>query len=98
MREAWEEACAKIEIDSLLAVYNVPRLSQVQIIYRGRLLSPQVSPGVESLEVGLFDWAEIPWLDLAFPSNHWALRHFKEVEHLIDFAARTNPPGELGDY
>ena len=98
MREAWEEAYARIAIESLLAVYNVPRISQVQIIYRARLLSPEIAPGVESLDVGLFDWAGIPWPDLAFPSVRWALHHFKEIEHLVDFAARTNPPGELGDY
>jgi ADP-ribose pyrophosphatase YjhB (NUDIX family) len=97
-REAWEEAHARIAIESLLAVYNVPRISQVQIIYRARLLSPEVAPGVESLDVGLFDWADIPWHDLAFPSVRWALLHFKEVERLVDFAARTNPPGEQGDY
>jgi hypothetical protein len=79
-------------------VYNVPRISQVQIIYRARLVSPEVAPGVESLDVGLFDWADIPWHELAFPSVRWALHHFKEVEHLTDFAARGNPPGELGDY
>jgi ADP-ribose pyrophosphatase YjhB (NUDIX family) len=39
MREAMEEACARIEIDALLAVYNVARISQVQVIYRARLLS-----------------------------------------------------------
>jgi ADP-ribose pyrophosphatase YjhB (NUDIX family) len=98
MREAWEEAYAKIAIDSVLAVYSVPRLSQVQIIYRARLLSPEVAPGVESLDVGLFGWADIPWPDLAFPTVRWALHHFKEIEHLADFAARTNPPGELGEY
>src|SRR4051812_20183562 len=31
-REAWEEARASIEIERLLAVYNIPRLSQVQLI------------------------------------------------------------------
>jgi ADP-ribose pyrophosphatase YjhB (NUDIX family) len=97
MREAMEEACATIEIEALLAVYNIPRISQVQVIYRARLLS-EVSAGPESQEVGLFRWDEIPWDDLAFPSVRWALNHFKEVEHLAEFAARGNPPGELGDY
>ena len=44
-REAWEEAMARIEIDALLAVYNIPRISQVQVIYRARLLSPDVAAG-----------------------------------------------------
>jgi ADP-ribose pyrophosphatase YjhB (NUDIX family) len=98
VREAHEEANAVIEIASLLAVYNVPRISQVQVIYLARLLNPQVSAGPESLEVGLFGWDEIPWDDLAFPTVHWALRHFDEVRDQAEFAARTNPPGQTGDY
>ncbi len=37
-REAWEEARARIEIEGLLAVYDIPRLSQVQLVYRARLV------------------------------------------------------------
>jgi ADP-ribose pyrophosphatase YjhB (NUDIX family) len=97
-REAWEEACARIEIDAVLAVYNVPRISQVQVIYRARLISPEVAAGPESLEVGLFSWGEIPWPELAFPSVHWALNHYREVRGQAVFAARTNPLGEHGEY
>jgi hypothetical protein len=35
--------------------------------------------------VDLFEWNDIPWEDLAFPSVHWALAHFKEVEGKKDF-------------
>lgn len=96
IREAWEEANARIEIDALLAVYTLLRLSQVQLMYRARLLSPEISPGVESLEVRLFRWDEIPWDDLAFPSVGWALEHFREVERERVFPPRTNPPGKSG--
>src|SRR5579884_2311174 len=47
-REAWEEARARIHIEGLLAVYDIPRISQVQLIYRARLLGPDVAPGPES--------------------------------------------------
>lgn len=97
-REAVEEANAEIDIDALLAVYNIPRISQVQIIYRARLARPEFSPGPESLETRLFAWSDIPWADLAFPSVHWALGHFREVEGLLTFSVRTNPPGDHGDY
>lgn len=97
-REAMEEACARIEIDGLLAVYNIPRQAQVQLIYRARLTSPDIAAGPESLEVRLFAWDEIPWGELAFPSVRWALHHFREVRNETVFAARGNPPGELGDY
>lgn len=92
-REAHEEALAKIEIDALLGIYNIPRISQVQLIYRARLLSDRVGPGIESLEVGLFDWKDIPWDELAFPTVTWALNHFQEVDGKDGFAPFTNPPG-----
>jgi ADP-ribose pyrophosphatase YjhB (NUDIX family) len=96
MREAYEEACARIEIDALLAVYDVPRIGQVHLIYRARLLSPAVRPGPESQEVALFAWDDIPWSDLAFPTVRWALVHFREVRDETAFATRSNPPGEEG--
>lgn len=97
LREAYEEARAKIALDGLLAIYNIPRLSQVQLIYRARLLSPEMAPGPESKAVRLFAWEEIPWQALAFPSVRWALEHSREVGDAAAFAVRTNPHGQLGD-
>lgn len=91
-REAMEEANARIEIDRLLAVYSVPRISQVQIMYRAKLVS-DISAGFESQDVGLFDWKDIPWKDLAFPTVVWALTHFAETRHMEAFAPFANPPG-----
>ncbi len=86
LREAWEEARARLEIDQLLATYAITRISQVQLIYRARLLSPDVSAGPESREVGLFTWNEIPWDELAFPSVHWALAHYRDTAEETVFA------------
>jgi ADP-ribose pyrophosphatase YjhB (NUDIX family) len=97
-REAREEANADIELAGVLGVYSIPRLSQVQIIYKARLRSPDVFAGPESAEVALYQWADIPWGDLAFPSVRWALAHYREVAGLDSFAARGNPPGETGNY
>jgi ADP-ribose pyrophosphatase YjhB (NUDIX family) len=92
-REAWEEARARIEIEGLLAIYDIPRISQVQLIYRARLLDDAIQPGQESLEVKLFSWEEIPWKELAFPSIGWALHHDREARSTRDFTTRINPPG-----
>lgn len=97
-REAQEEACAEIVIDQLLAVYSIPRLSQVQLIYRARLEKPSFAAGEETLEADLFSWQDIPWQDLAFPSVHWALKHFDAVRGRAAFPPHANPPGESGDY
>jgi ADP-ribose pyrophosphatase YjhB (NUDIX family) len=90
-REAWEEAKAQIAIDGLLAVYDIPRISQVQIIYRARLTTPEIAPGAESIEVRLYAWDEIPWQDLAFPTVRWALEHYHDSIATGDFTTRRNP-------
>jgi ADP-ribose pyrophosphatase YjhB (NUDIX family) len=94
-REAWEEARARIEIEGLIAVYSVPRIGQVQLLYRARLLDPAVEPGPESLEVRLVGWDEVPWADLAFPTVHWVLERARELRAATPpFETVFNPEGE----
>jgi ADP-ribose pyrophosphatase YjhB (NUDIX family) len=97
IREAREEANADIVIDRLLAVYTIPRIAQVQIMYLAHLERPEVSPGIESLEVMLTRWNGIPWDDLAFPTVRWALEQYDSVKDATDFAAFGNPPGASSD-
>jgi ADP-ribose pyrophosphatase len=78
-REAWEEARARLTIHDLLAIYSLPHISQVQLIYRATLDKPDIAPGPESQQVALFDWADIPWEDLAFPTVAWALQHHRSA-------------------
>ncbi|TVR83391.1 MAG: NUDIX domain-containing protein [Rhodospirillales bacterium] len=73
-REVWEEALARVSVQGLIGIYEIPRISQVQMLYRARMLGPECGAGEESLEVVLVPWADIPWDDLAFPSVTWALR------------------------
>jgi ADP-ribose pyrophosphatase YjhB (NUDIX family) len=98
LREAREEANAELQLTGLLAVYNIPRISQVQLIYRAELLREEVSAGEESEEVGLFTAEDIPWRDLAFPSVRWALTQYGEVKNQASFAPFTNPDGENGNF
>lgn len=96
-REAREEANADIRIRDLLAIYSIPRIAQVQIMYRAELAVPEISAGVESLEVALFDWADIPWNELAFPSVYWALTQFRSVADRAVITPFANPEGESGN-
>jgi ADP-ribose pyrophosphatase YjhB (NUDIX family) len=77
-REAMEEANAKVQIEDLYTVYSIPHISQVYMMFRAKLLDPDVSPGVESLEVKLVTEAEIPWDQLAFTMVRRTLEHFLE--------------------
>lgn len=91
-REAREEAMADLELDGVLAFYSIPRISQVQVMFRAKLLGP-VAPGPESLEVALFDWDAIPWKELAFPSVRWSLDHWRATKDAPVLIPATNPPG-----
>ena len=91
IREAWEEARARLSLERLLAVYSVPRISQVQLMYRARLENEEVSAGPESEEVMLAAWDDIPWPDIAFPTVGWALRHYRETMGKNNFAPFSNP-------
>jgi len=96
-REALEEANADLIIGELLAVYTVARLSQVQLMYRATFATPEFSAGEESLEVGLFEWDDIPWDDVAFPTVHWALKHDRMIEEGQATGPFSNPEGESAD-
>lgn len=91
MREAWEEARARLTLDRILAVYSIEHLSQVQIMFRAHLDNADIEAGPESLEVGLFAWTEIPWAELAFPTVNWALRHWYDTREKADFVPFSNP-------
>jgi ADP-ribose pyrophosphatase YjhB (NUDIX family) len=77
VREAWEEATARIRITGLVGIYEIPRISQVYVIHSAELESESFAAGPESADVQLLAWDDIPWSELAFPSVAWALRHFR---------------------
>ncbi len=82
LRETLEEAGARIELQGLFSLLNVPHVHQVHLFYRARLLDIDFAAGTESLECRLFSEAEIPWDDIAFPTVSHTLRSF-----FADYAA-----------
>ena len=66
-RETLEEARARVEIGTLYTLFNLPHISQVYMLFRGRLLDLDFGPGSESLEVALVPESEVPWQEIAFP-------------------------------
>ena len=95
IREAHEEALADIVLDGVLAIYSIARIGQVQILYRARFAGPPVfAPGVESLDVRLFAWDDVPWDELAFPTVHWALHAWRAVGDGMLGAPAVNPASD----
>lgn len=83
-REAFEEATAASDDLRLFAVYNLPRISQVYLMFHGRLRDGFAQASQETLEVGLFDQSEIPWKELAFPVVTETLTRYFELSEQRD--------------
>jgi ADP-ribose pyrophosphatase YjhB (NUDIX family) len=76
LRETVEEARAHVEPGELYTVISLPQINQVYMMFRARLLNLDFGPGSESLEVSLFDEADIPWESLAFRTITRTLRNY----------------------
>lgn len=75
-RETLEEANARVEVGQLYALYNIPHINQIYILFRARLLDLDFSAGAETLEATLFDEQDIPWDQLAFATVRNTLKHY----------------------
>ena len=76
LRETLEEAGARIELLEPFSMVSVPRVNQVHLFYRARLLDLEFKPGEESLDVALFEEDELPWKDIAFRTVGLTLKHW----------------------
>jgi len=76
LRETLEEAGARIELLAPYSLISVPNVNQVHLFYRARLLDLAFQPGEESLEVTLFEEAQVPWKDVAFRTVGLTLKHW----------------------
>ena len=96
-REAIEEANAYSDDLKLFGIFNLPRISQVYVMFHGTLRDGAASAGEESLEVGLFAQDEVPWDDLAFPIVSAGLkRHYESLDggtSAVGLADITGRPG-----
>ncbi|MBU9691224.1 NUDIX hydrolase [Burkholderia multivorans] len=88
-RETLEEAGARVEVQNLFTLLNVPHVHQVHLFYLARLVDPEFEAGEESLEVKLFDEADIPWNEIAFPTVSQTLRFFFADRATGDYGVHT---------
>jgi ADP-ribose pyrophosphatase YjhB (NUDIX family) len=75
-RETLEEASANVTIGKPYALFNLSTFNQIYLMFRARLVDGHFMPGTESLEVELFQEAEIPWDELAFTVIEETLRRY----------------------
>ncbi|OQW95771.1 MAG: NUDIX hydrolase [Beggiatoa sp. IS2] len=91
VRETWEEANAHVEKVNLYAVFSIPAISQVYVMFRATLSDLDFAPGIETLEVQLFTQDQIPWETLAFSVVRRTLTHYFQDRAIGEF------PVHVGD-
>jgi len=75
-RETREEAGADLKTLAPFALFDLPFINQVYVMFYGPLASNLYRAGKESLEVRLFDEADIPWNERAFTVVRETLERF----------------------
>lgn len=99
-RETREEAQAEVDIEQLYCMYNIPRIGQIYVLFKGQLIDGVFGAGEESIECRLFEEHEIPWAELAFPSVEQTLKHYfsdrqsnQFITHLETLGTRLDHTG-----
>lgn len=88
VRETWEEARARVDIDSLYTIFDLPYISQIYMFYRARLRDGHFSAGEETVEARVFVERDIPWSELAFPVVERTLKHYFHDRQTDEFPMR----------
>ncbi|CAA0119261.1 NADH pyrophosphatase [BD1-7 clade bacterium] len=92
IRETQEEAGALLKDGTLYRLFDIPMINQVYLFYLAELQTPGMDPGIESLEVRMFDEADIPWDELAFPVMNDVLKEFFDDRRKNQYPVRTGLP------
>jgi ADP-ribose pyrophosphatase YjhB (NUDIX family) len=77
-REALEETGHEVRISHLQTIYSVPHVSQVFMLFVADIVVKRFENPSETLEMKLYSEKEIPWDDIAFSSNTFAIKKFFE--------------------
>lgn len=83
LRETIEETNAEISDLSIHTIFQSDS-NHLYILYLARLKSDNFATTPESTEIEFFDFDEIPWGDLAFTSNEFALKSLISKENNSD--------------
>ena len=75
-RETLEETNTEVKMGNLYAIFNIPQISQIYMLFFAEVLREDFGKTPESLEVKLFKEEEIPWQELAFPFVPIVLKNY----------------------
>lgn len=72
LRETWEEACVRVQLDGLIGVFSEEGGPVVFIAYAATIVEGDPAPGPEAMAVGFFPPDALP--PLAFPHDEDIVR------------------------
>ncbi|MCT4624455.1 MAG: NUDIX hydrolase [Schleiferiaceae bacterium] len=78
IREVYEETGLKVSISRLHTLYNVVHSGQVYLIFLAKASNRDFTTNIESTEIGFFSEEQIPWDEIAFSANTFALKKYFE--------------------
>lgn len=81
LREVLEESGVTAQIICPYSIFSVPRISEVYIIFRARVLSIGADYGPETLACRFFAPDEIPWEHIYYPAIRQILERYIEERH-----------------
>jgi ADP-ribose pyrophosphatase YjhB (NUDIX family) len=82
-REVMEETGSEVKLGDLHIAYNLPKAKQVYLIFKAKMKSDYFHLTPESTEIKFFPASQMPWDEIAFSSNTFAIKHL--------LAQRENP-------
>jgi len=85
IRELVEETGVRIQHVRLAAIYGIPQIGQTCFLYSADLSECEICIGEESVDARLFDPFDIPWNELAFPTDRRLLRQLRPGPHTLEF-------------
>ncbi|MCP4441880.1 MAG: NUDIX hydrolase [Aureispira sp.] len=77
-REVREEVKAEVDIIRLHAIYNVLHVNQVYMMFLAKLVKPEFGAGDETVDARFFAQEDIPYEEIAFHSNLFAINKYFE--------------------
>ena len=85
IRELVEETGVSIEQLRLAAIYGIPQIGQTCFLYSAGLGECEIRIGAESADARLFEPLDIPWNELAFPTDRRLLHQLRPGRHTLEF-------------
>tara|TARA_B100000035_G_C21022630_1_gene564707 strand:- start:1953 stop:2474 length:522 start_codon:yes stop_codon:yes gene_type:complete len=79
IREAKEEVNIKIKLKKLFIIFTIKKKNLIQFVFIAKHLNKTFRPGIETLDARYFDYKDIPWKSLAFPSVNYALKKIRKL-------------------